>query len=219
LMDVFIDECGDLGFSTRATKFFVVAFFMTHNKWDSGLQISRLLKRLRQRRKYKHDELKFGKASHQVRLKILEKICELDCDFGFVVLNKNKVHSHLQDDLNLLYRYVVIDPIMEMILPYLGEGERLRITVDRSFPEGRLRYEFDNYVTLKGYYYSKVSNRQVPLYRHLIETKHVDSQREPCLQIADCLAGAEFQRFERRIYDYHNVIEQRIKSDLYRFLW
>jgi len=218
-MDVFIDECSDLGFSTRATKFFVVTFFMTHNKWDSGLQISRLLKRLRQRRKYKHDELKFGKASHQVRLKILEKICKLDCDFGFVVLNKNKVHSHLQDDLNLLYRYVVIDPIMEMILPYLGEGERLRIIVDRSFPEGRLGYEFDSYVELKGYYYSKVSNRQVPLYRDVIETRHVDSQGEPCLQIADCLAGAEFQRFEQRIYDYHNVIEHRSKSDLYRFLW
>lgn len=218
-MKVYIDECGDLGFSSEATKYFVVAFFMTHIEWEPVVRIRRLLKRLRQRRKYRHDELKFSKASHEVRLVILEKIIELECDFGFVVLNKSKVHSHLRENLNLLYRYVVIDPVMEMVLPYVEEGERLQVTVDRSFPQGRLRYEFDSYVELKGFYYSRASARQVPLYRHMIETRHVDSQREPCLQIADCLAGAEFQRFERRVYDYHNVIETSIKSELYRFLW
>ena len=28
-MKVYIDECGDLGFSPRATRFFVVAFFIS----------------------------------------------------------------------------------------------------------------------------------------------------------------------------------------------
>jgi len=218
-MKLFIDECGDLGFSSKATRFFVIAFLMTYNEWESNIKIGRLLKRLRQRKKYKHDELKFSKASHEVRIIILEKICELECDFGFVILNKPKVHSHLREDLNLLYRYVVIDPVMEMILSYLGEREKIVITVDRSLPEGKLRHEFNSYVELKGFYFSKVSDRQVPLYRHQIETRHVDSQREPCLQISDCLAGAEYQRFERKIYDYHNVIAPEIKSDLFRFLW
>jgi hypothetical protein len=218
-MKLYIDECGDLGFSSKATRFFIVSFFMTYNEWEPNIKLSRLLKQLRQRKKYRHDELKFSKASHVVRISILEQICETDRDFGFVVLNKNKVHNHLRGDPNLLYRFVVIDPIMEMVLPYVSEREKLIVTVDRSLPEGKLRHEFNSYVELKGYYYSRVSDRQVPLYKHQIETRHVDSQREPCLQAADCLAGAEFQRFERKVYDYHNVIEPKIKSNLFRFLW
>jgi hypothetical protein len=108
---------------------------------------------------------------------------------------------------------------MEMVLPFLGEGERLRVVVDRSIPQKKLQYEFNSYVELKGYYYSRKADRQLPLYRHMITTEHVDSQSEPCLQAVDCLAGAEFQRFEIRNYDYHNIIEPRINGDLFRFLW
>ncbi len=192
---------------------------MLDSEWRIKVDFQRLLRRLRDRGRYKHDEFKFSKASDSVRKEILEKLCGYDLDFGFVILRKSKVHEHLMDDLNLLYRYVVIDPIMEMVLPLLGEGERLRVVVDRSIPQKKLQYEFNSYVELKGYYYSRKADRQLPLYRHMIDTEHVDSQREPCLQIADCLAGAEFQRFERRNYDFHNIIESKIKSELFRFLW
>ncbi len=53
----------------------------------------------------------------------------------------------------------------------------------------------------------------------MIATEHADSQRGLCLQAADCLAGAEFQRFERRNYDYHNIIKSKIRNELFRFLW
>lgn len=218
-MHLFIDECGDLGFSTKATHFFIVSFLITYNPHDPRIQFKRLLKRLRKRKNYKHDEIKFSKAKREVRITILEKICEYECNFGFVILNKYKVHDHLKEDLNLLYRYVVINPIMEMILPSLGDREKLVVTVDKIYPEGKLRHEFNNYIELKGYYYSKISARQVPLYRSQVETHHIDSKLEPCLQIADCLAGAEFQRFERKIYDFHNIINDRIKSEYFRFLW
>jgi hypothetical protein len=218
-VNLYIDEGGDLGFSEKATHYFVVAFLFTQNEWHLVTDFKRLLKTLRQKRKYKHDELKFAKASDEVRKIILETICKYDTDFGFVILNKTKVHEHLKEDLNLLYRYIVIDPIMGMVLPHLGESERLHIVVDRLFPKGKLQYDFSNYVELKGYYYSKVSQRQVPLYRSKIVVDHVDSQREVCLQLVDCLAGAEFNRFERSIYDYHNIINPKIKGELFRFLW
>jgi len=218
-MELFIDECGDLGFSEKSTQFFVVSFLLTRNPWSIRIETRRLLKHLREKKIYKHDELKFTKASHEVKLKILEKTCSFDCDFGFVILSKRKVHDHLREDLNLLYRYVVIDPVMNMILPFLDEAEKLSVTIDKSVSEKKLQYEFNNYLQLKGYYYSKVIDRQVPLYRNQIATNHVDSQREPCLQITDCLAGAEFQRFERSRYDYHNIIDKKIKSELFRFLW
>jgi len=218
-MNVFIDECGDLGFSEKATRYFVVGFLMLDNEWRISVDLQRLLRKLREKGKYKHDELKFSKASDGVRKEILEVLCSHDMDFGFVILRKSKVHEHLRDDLNLLYRYVVIDPIMEMVLPFLGEGERLRVVVDRSIPQRKLQYEFNSYVELKGYYYSRKAERQLPLYRNMIATEHVDSQSQPCLQAVDCLAGAEFQRFEKRNYDYHNIIDPRLKGELYRFLW
>jgi len=218
-MKVYIDESGDLGFSLRATRYFIVSFLLIDNEWRINVDFRRFLKNLRGRGRYKHDEFKFSKASNGVRKLILEKLCGYDLDFGFVILRKSKVHEHLRDDLNLLYRYVVIDPIMEMSLPYLGDSERLCVMVDKSIPRRKLQYEFNSYIELKGYYYSRKANRQLPLYRDMIETEHVDSHGEPCLQAVDCLAGAEFQRFERRNYDYHNIIEPKIKGDLYRFLW
>ena len=218
-MKVFIDECGDLGFSLKATRYFVVSFLLLDSEWRISVDFRRLLRRLRERGRYKHDEFKFSKASDGVRKLILEKLCGYDLDFGFVILRKSKVHEHLRDDLNLLYRYVVIDPIMEMALPFLGEGERLRFVVDRSIPQRKLQYEFNSYVELKGYYYSRKADRQLPLYRDMIATEHADSQRQSCLQAADCLAGAEFQRFERRNYDYHNIIKSKIRNELFRFLW
>lgn len=139
--------------------------------------------------------------------------------FGFVILSKYKVHDHLRQDLNLLYRYVVIDPIMEMILPFLAEREKLVVNVDRSLSRKKVQQDFNSYVELKSYYFSKASNRQALLYRDQIMTNHVDSQKEQCLQIADCLAGAEFQRFERKIYNYHNIIDHKIRPELWRFLW
>jgi hypothetical protein len=218
-MKLFIDECGDLGFSSKATKFFVISFLLLDNEWRIKVDFQRLLRKLRKSGKYKHDEFKFSKACNSVRKNILEKICSYDMNFGFVILRKSKVHDHLKEDLNLLYRYVVIDPIMEMALPFLGEGERLCVVVDRSIPQRKLQYEFNSYVELKGYYYSRKADRQLPLYRHMILTDHVDSQRELCLQVVDCLAGAEFQRFEKRSYEYHNIIEPKIKNELFKFLW
>ena len=218
-MEIFIDECGDLGFSANATGFYVVGFLMLDNEWRINVDFKRLLRKWREKGKYKHDEFKFSKASDSIRKEILEELCSHDLDFGFVVLRKSKVHEHLRDDLNLLYRYVVIDPIMEMALPFLGEGERRRIVVDRSIPQRKLQYEFNTYVELKGYYYSRKAERQLPLYRDMIATEHVDSQSEPCLQAVDCLVGAEFQRFEMRNYDYHNIIEPAMKGELFRFLW
>lgn len=218
-MEIFIDECGDLGFSEKSTKFFIISFLLAYNPWEVRFPARRLLKRLRQRRKYKHNELKFSKAKHNVRIKILEDICTYDCFFGFVILSKYKVHDHLRQDLNLLYRYVVIDPIMEMILPFLAEREKLVVNVDRSLSRKKVQQDFNSYVELKSYYFSKASNRQALLYRDQIMTNHVDSQKEPCLQIADCLAGAEFQRFERKIYNYHNIIDHKIRPELWRFLW
>lgn len=218
-MKVYIDECGDLGFSSAATMYFVVGFLLLDNEWMINIDFKRLLRKLRKNKKYKHDEFKFSKSSDSVRKVILERICSYDVDFGFVILKKRKVHDHLREDLNLLYRYVVIDPIMEMILPFLGEGERLYVVVDRSIPQRKLQYEFNSYVELKGYYYSRKVDRQLPLYRHMIVTEHVDSQREPCLQAVDCLSGAEFQRFEKGKYDYHNIIKPRIKNEFFRFLW
>jgi hypothetical protein len=218
-MKIFIDEYGDLGFSAHATAYFIVGFILVDNEWKINVDLERYLRKMRERGIYKHGELKFSKANAAIRKEVLIRICGYETDFGFVILRKSKVHQHLREDLNLLYRYVVIDPIMEMILPFLGEGENLRVVVDKSIPQRKLRYEFNSYIEMRGFYYSRKAERQLPLYRHMITTEHVDSQREPCLQAVDCLAGAEFHRFERSNYDYHNIIEPWIKGELYRYLW
>jgi len=214
-----VDECGDLGFSYKATKFYVISFVITHNSWAFELHFKRLLKALRRKRKYRHDELKFSRADEPERCIILKNIFEQDILFGFIILQKSKVHTHLREDYNLLYRYIVIDPLMEMILPFLEERGKLILKIDRSIFREQLIYEFNRYVELKGYYYSKKTDRFTTLYRHQIAVEHEDSRREIGIQLADCLAATEFHRFEEKNYTYHNIIEPKIKGELWRFLW
>jgi hypothetical protein len=214
-----VDECGDLGFSDKATKFFVVGFVISHNPWEYETHFKRLLKDLRVKHHYKHDELKFSRADEEERCIILKNIIDKNILFGFIILQKSKVHQHLREDKNLLYRYVVIDPLMEMILPFLEERGKLVLKIDRSIFKEQIINDFNKYVELKGYYYSKKTDRFTILYRHQITIEHEDSQKEVGIQLADCLAASEFHRFEERNYAYHNIIYPKEREELWRFLW
>lgn len=220
-MNVFIDESGDLGFSKKATKYFIICFFMCENKWPANGEIKRLLKKVRTTKKYgyKHGELKFSKSSEATRIFVLNKIMELSPTFGTIILHKKKVHRHLRNDLNYLYRIIVINNVMEMALPYLGENEKMHIKIDKCFSQRKLQLDFNQFVEKSGYYYSRKVKRQVLLYKNKITTEHLDSQNEPCLQIADYLAGSEFHHYENKKYQYFDIIKPHIKDGLYRFLW
>ncbi len=216
-MEVFIDESGDLGFSSKSTKFFVVAYVVPKESWIIRTQIGRILKRLHRRRKYTGYELKFSNSSHNVRLNVLNKLRKFDWEAGIIVLEKGKVKNDLKRNITILYNYTIVHHVMRKLLLRLEPHESLKIYIDRSLPRSS-REAFDDYVRRKAEWVWNVElERHPPLSTDKIKVFHESSERERCLQLADYIAGAAFQKYERGREEYLRLVEDKITDFIY--LW
>jgi len=216
-MYVFVDESGDLGFSAKASRFFVVAYVSLESPWVVRKVIKRILKRLHRRGKYTGSELKFSNSSHEVRLTVLRKLREVDWETGLIVLEKGKVKEELRRNLNVLYNYVVVHYVMRNVLFWLRPGERLTICVDRRLYRSS-REAFNDYALRKAKWVWDVElGKSPPLTEGQIRVIHESSEREQCLQLADYVAGAAFQKFERGREEYYKLIENKVKA--FNYLW
>ena len=76
---MFVDESGDLGFTKKSTKFFVVAYVECASPQSVRIGINRTLKHLHQRKKYSlaRNELKFSRWMITAGALCLEKLLGL----------------------------------------------------------------------------------------------------------------------------------------------
>jgi hypothetical protein len=74
-MHVYVDESGDLGFSEKSTKFFVVAYVVCNSSTTLETNVKRVLKKLHNKGQYhfSRNELKFSRMSADCRKSVLEK--------------------------------------------------------------------------------------------------------------------------------------------------
>jgi hypothetical protein len=167
---VYVDESGDLGFTKKSTKFFVVAYAECVSPQPSQVILRRALKHLHQKKRYasSRNELKFSRMDDYCRRYVLEKIADCEVGLGVVVLEKALVNSNLRKDPPVLYNYLLYE---------LGSA------------------------------FSQNS----------ISSVHVAAEVEPCLQMADAVAGAYFQKYEHKNDDYVSLIENKIAA--FKYLW
>ena len=216
-MEVFIDESGDLGFSSKSTKFFVVAYVIPNQPWALRIQIRRILKRLHRAKKYTGSELKFSNSSYNTRLIVLKKLSKLDWEAGIIILEKRKVKEDLRKNINILYNFTIVNYVMRNILLRLEPSEPLKLVVDKSLPKSS-REAFNDYVKRKANWVWGVElGRTPPLSKGQITVCHLSSEMEQCLQLADYVAGAAFQKYERGVQDFYKLIEDKITA--FNYLW
>ena len=218
-MYVYIDESGDLGFSSKSTRFFVVAYLNLDYPFEMKKAMKRLLKRLHKKGEYArgNNELKCSNSKDIVKQKVLRKICQCNAEIGFVVLEKAKVKPYLKENRTRLYNFIIVDRIMRNILQSLNSTDKLNIILDRSLSPSR-REGFNNYARNKASYLLFVEWGKVyPIKLSNIEIRHVNSQKEPCLQAADFLAGACFHKYEHNNNCYYRLFENRV--EYFNYLW
>lgn len=215
-MDVFVDESGDLGFSEQSTKFFVVAYITCDNASRIRTDMKRTLRRLHEKKQYSyvHRELKFSRMNDYCRKYVLGKINSSNPRIGVVIVEKKFVSHKLRTDLTVLYNWTVVHNLMSALLPSIEAGQKLQIIFDKSLPKTRIE-SFNHYVSEKASYLFFEKGGKMP--RGCISAYHVDSDREPCLQAVDAIAGAYFQLFEKKKDVYVNLIKNNISS--YNYLW
>ena len=216
-MHVFIDESGDLGFSSKASNFFVAAYVVPENPWVIRRRLKRLLGRLHKRRRYSGSELKFSNSNNRVRLHVLGKCQEMEWIAGLIILEKRKVKPELREIPNQLYNYLIVNYLMKRVLQWLDPLDRLILCIDRSLSKSN-REAFDTYVRDKASWVWNVElERKSPLIKNQITISHDRSQDECCLQLADYVAGAAFQKYERNRDDYFSLLGDKVAA--FNYLW
>ena len=215
-MHVFVDESGDLGFSKAATKYFTVAYIECETPERLRTELKRLLKRLHQKKKYSksRNELKFSRMDEYCRKRVVEKIVECNASLGAIVLEKALVEAKLRKDPPRLYNWCVVHNIMLSLIPQITAGHKIQIIFDKSLPMWKIN-EFNAYVTNKASYLLFEKGNSLP--PNCISLDHIASEKEFCLQAADSVAGAYFQKYEKQNDEYVKIIEPKV--GFFKYLW
>lgn len=215
-MDVYVDESGDLGFKTNATKYFVVAFLTCDSSFTLRKEMSRLLKRLHLRGHYPFllNELKFSKMNDLCRKSVLQKIGLCDSYIGVIVVEKSLVSSRLRSDPIILYNYLVVHHIMSALFPLLVVNKKMHLVMDKSLCKSRID-SFNEYVRNKTSFISYTNGANLP--PDCVTLDHLDSKSEPCLQAVDSIAGAYFQSYENSNPIYETIIKNNV--NYFNKLW
>jgi hypothetical protein len=215
-LHVFVDESGDLGFSKTSAKYFVVAYVECNAPIKIRTDLKRLLKHLHQKGIYSRsrNELKFSRMDNYCRKKVLQKITECDASLGVVVMEKARVKPDLRKDPTILYNWSVVHNIMLSLIPQITAGNKIQITFDKSLPMWKIN-KFNSYATDKAKYLLNEQGNNFPT--DCISLNHMTSEREFCLQAADAVAGAYFQKHEKQNDEYVKIIEHKV--GFFKYLW
>jgi len=207
---VYVDESGDLGFSEKASKVFIIAYVIPYQEWALRTALKRLVKRLRRKRKFSGAELKFSRDSDEVRQIVFKKIIasekpELKIDIGLVVIEKGAVKKELRDKPPILYNYLAVNYVVTNILAGYSPSN-LKFVVDKSMDKSA-REAFNEYVNKKIFWKANVEYA-IPVPK--VEVLHMASYEEPCLQLADYIAGATFRKFQHGDSRFYNMLKDKV---------
>jgi len=214
-VSVYVDESGDLGFKSTSSKFFSIGYVFTINRHPflEKKIVERTLKRINSKKnqKQKIPEFKFSNDSEKTRKKFLNVIKKMDIVVGAVCIRKDSVRADLKDDPDFLYRYLVVDSIITVLVQNYFQIQdhynSVKFVIDRRLSKLSI-------IAFNKYCEDKTSFRTWEVSIHMdyhVTIAHENSQAVKMLQIADYIAGAIQQKFERGISIYYEIISDKIK--------
>jgi hypothetical protein len=208
MLKIFFDESGDLGFSDGSSKWFTVAIVLTlkHRKVEKC--IKKVHKGLR--KKYKKVSVLHAYNEQPItRKRILQGLNELDdIQILSVILNKEKVHTGLREQKQILYNYVtniLLDRLNNSNV--LNNQRSIEICFHQRETNKVLNVNFLNYLN------NGTQNWQ----QENVQIKIKKSHDEKCLQAVDFVSWAIFRKYEQNDYDYYNIIKEKIISENFLF--
>lgn len=146
---------------------------------------------------------------------VLGKLTQGDVSLGVIIMDKACVNNNLRKDPALLYNWCVVHNIMLSLLPNIAAGQKVHMVFDKSLPNWRIK-EFNDYVENKASYLL-FSEKKTSFSSDGISSEHLSSETEPCLQAADAVAGAYFQKYEHNNDEYVKIIEDKVGA--FKYLW
>ena len=194
----YLDESGDLGFTEKSSKFYILSVY----KAKYPKKIDRIVKNIRKNVFRKKDkkkiELKFHDSTERIRQHLLKKISNEDIDIYSLTLNKSKCNK-LKENKSILNQYMTIELLKKIPLTENG----IILTIDKQLNNNRIK-EYN--ITIKG---------SLIHYFSCMDIYHKNSLNDTCLQVADFIVGAFFQKHEYKKEWYYEIIQEKIINDDY----
>jgi len=189
----FLDESGDVGYAEGSSHNLVVAIVVTDNPARLRKVTTRTRKGLSKRRK-DIPEFKAFKTDVRIIRRLLRHTAKTECEIVAFVADK-KVGGDL-DDPESLYRQLCALAVKRC----LEKHPQLSLCVDKRYTNPHLR-EKQNRGILNG-----ISSVQ----QAVLVVEHSESKRESALQVADAVAWALFQKYERGDDSFYTLVKDKI---------
>ncbi len=190
MLYIFIDESGTL--PDPNDKFIVISGVIAANIKDAENLIGGVLKSLRER-KIKIKELKFYGCGDRTRRQFLSGMVAVNFDiFTLIVDKKNRKIADTPENFSFLVAQLIQD------IASWHKNKNLKILIDRHF-----------------YRKTDVSRFNDSLDRQLnldlsYQIKHIDSQQNLIVNIADMAAGSVLWKYTRKNDSFYNIISDNI---------
>lgn len=200
-MYIFLDESGDLGFSKKSSKWFLITIAMSRDERCLERVVKKVWKSLN--KKHKHiGELHASNEKDVTRVRLLGLLsgCE-DLKIMTIVLNKEKVFTNLQSQKNHLYNYtanILLDRLHNKDIIFSEEA--IDLIVDRKDTKKSLKENLINYLT------DSMSKRRGG---NFIVNLHA-SHENKSLQAVDFISWAIFRKYEYGDLAFYNLIKDKI---------
>ncbi|MFH0815425.1 MAG: DUF3800 domain-containing protein [Methanobacteriota archaeon] len=208
---VFVDESGDLGFSERSTRHFVMCAVATENP----IRLSRIVKKVRSKNLGTGlrdlPELKFHQSRESTRKCLLDLLASEDVNIWYVSLDKRSMIGAPPERQNEMYNYLAGFIVERMIKQ---RSRRIVLCLDRCMSKAN-RTRFDARVSKKKESVSE-SLGKLPT---TLSIDHVASESVPGVQVADFVAGAIYAKYEHGDSRYYDIIESKISEEILKRKW
>jgi len=196
---LYLDESGNTGFKFRqgSSRYFVVALVVAR---DPDALADMLEEQRLAIGKLPGEELKFARLHHDGRLRVLRALAAGGLEARVLVVDKYRLTAPDMRSRDGFYKYL----IGAALAVDFSDIERARLVVDESF-KGKAKQ-----ADLATYLRQGLNTHGTQKVKCIRDIAYRESHREPCLQIADLVAGAVARAYEAKDLQYRRIIEQQI---------
>lgn len=191
---IYIDESGDLGTKHGSSKYFIMAAI----KVEDSKKLEKIIKKTRRDFKKKmltSNEVKGGNLPYELKIKILEKLKNIDYEVFIIVFDKENRYKIGYGDNKKAY-----DILASRLAKLINIDKPTFIFIDKSKNK---QEEIDSFNEL---FLDNLNN----IKKQPITIEHADSMHYKGLQVADLISWSTFQNFENDNPEFLDIIKNRV---------
>lgn len=205
---IFLDESGDMGFDytkPKTSKYFVITCLFVNNHRPVEKIVKNIVRNfsLAERKRHK-GELHAHQEIERTRLKLLDELASKEgVSAVAVILNKQKVYTHLQKQKHFLYNFVaniLLDRLLKQ--SFMPNIDEITLVASRRETKKLLNDNFKDYL----------ENRPVGSRKIKVNIKVSTPGQEKCLQVVDFVSWAIYRSQEHGDETYLKVIRHLVQE-------